>query len=251
MKWLFAILVALNIVVFGSMVAGKLVHINATPATTPASTSADTENTAPTPSISVGAASSAATSSSTRTEPTTTTDKRPEEPKNKTDAAAPAPVTTAAPAANCSATAVLPEDDYHRIKGLLERWPHAATRFVEKNNGPARSSTTRYMVTIGNDYNADTRSRLQSQGFNYALIQGKVSLGVFNHKKDADSLVARAKINGFGDAQTESLGGNSDNSASLSVAKMRVVFSQVDDQAAKDINAVIQRYGRLQRSSCR
>lgn len=40
---------------------------------------------------------------------------------------------------NCSAKVSMPEDDYHRIKGLLRRFPHAATRQVvqgsEEENG--------------------------------------------------------------------------------------------------------------------
>lgn len=258
MKWLFAILVALNIVVFGSMVAGKLVHLNAAPASNPDSVETNANvgtSSSPMPSISIGAASNSTGNTGPRlsSAPAAPKEKTPAPAKPQADDATPA-APAAAPAANCSATAVLPEDDYHRIKGLLEHWPHTVTRFIERNTALAKSGgQTRYMVTISNDFNADTRSRLQSQGFDYALIQGKVSLGVFNRKSDASALVARAKISGYNDVQVESLGGNSssDNPSSLSVAKMRVVFSQVDAQAAKDITAVIQRYGKLQRSACR
>ena len=150
---------------------------------------------------------------------------------------------------------MLPEDDYHRIKGLLSRWPHAASRFVEQgSSAPAKatSSRVRYMVSI--DGGADMRARLKEQGFDTAISNGRLSLGVFNRRNDAEALLARAKINGFSQAEITQLGGSSATeapTAALSVAKMRITFIQVDDQAAQDINQIIQRYGRLQRGSCK
>ena len=54
MKWLFAILVALNIIVFGSMIAGKLVHSNSGAPAAASAASPETEAVAPaSPDISV------------------------------------------------------------------------------------------------------------------------------------------------------------------------------------------------------
>ena len=267
MKWLFAILVALNIIVFGNVVASKLMrppHATAqveAPATalTPTPAASVTEPVVtinpPEPASAVAPPPETKTRAELRAEAAA---------KARAEAAAKAraetqtqttPSSPAAPAINCSATAVLPEDDYHRIKGLLSRWPHAASRFVEQGGStPAKatSSRVRYMVAI--DGGADMRARLKEQGFDTAISNGRLSLGVFNRRNDAEALLARAKINGFSQAEITQLGGSSATeapTAALSVAKMRITFIQVDDQAAQDINQIIQRYGRLQRGSCK
>ena len=267
MKWLFAILVALNIIVFGNVVASKLMrppHATAqveAPATalTPTPAASVTEPVVtinpPEPASAVAPPPETKTRAELRAEAAA---------KARAEAAAKAraetqtqttPSSPAAPAINCSATAVLPEDDYHRIKGLLSRWPHAASRFVEQGGStPAKatSSRVRYMVAI--DGGADMRARLKEQGFDTAISNGRLSLGVFNRRNDAEALLARAKINGFSQAEITQLGGTTATeapAAALSVAKMRITFIQVDDQAAQDINQVIQRYGRLQRSACK
>jgi hypothetical protein len=267
MKWLFAILVALNIIVFGNVVASKLMrppHATAqveAPATalTPTPAASVTEPVVtinpPEPASAVAPPPETKTRAELRAEAAA---------KARAEAAAKAraetqtqttPSSPAAPAINCSATAVLPEDDYHRIKGLLSRWPHAASRFVEQGGStPAKatSSRVRYMVAI--DGGADMRARLKEQGFDTAISNGRLSLGVFNRRNDAEALLARAKINGFSQAEITQLGGTTATeapAAALSVAKMRITFIQVDDQAAQDINQIIQRYGRLQRGSCK
>ena len=267
MKWLFAILVALNIIVFGNVVASKLMrppHATAqveAPATalTPTPAASVTEPVVtinpPEPASAVAPPPETKTRAELRAEAAA---------KARAEAAAKAraetqtqttPSSPAAPAINCSATAVLPEDDYHRIKGLLSRWPHAASRFVEQgSSAPAKatSSRVRYMVSI--DGGADMRARLKEQGFDTAISNGRLSLGVFNRRNDAEALLARAKINGFSQAEITQLGGTTATeapAAALSVAKMRITFIQVDDQAAQDINQIIQRYGRLQRGSCK
>ena len=267
MKWLFAILVALNMIVFGNVVASKLMrapHATAqveAPATalTPTPAASVTEPVVtinpPEPASAVAPPPETKTRAELRAEAAA---------KARAEAAAKAraetqtqttPSSPAAPAINCSATAVLPEDDYHRIKGLLSRWPHAASRFVEQGGStPAKatSSRVRYMVAI--DGGADMRARLKEQGFDTAISNGRLSLGVFNRRNDAEALLARAKINGFSQAEITQLGGTTATeapAAALSVAKMRITFIQVDDQAAQDINQIIQRYGRLQRGSCK
>ena len=267
MKWLFAILVALNIIVFGNVVASKLMrppHATAqveAPATalTPTPAASVTEPVVtinpPEPASAVAPPPETKTRAELRAEAAA---------KARAEAAAKAraetqtqttPSSPAAPAINCSATAVLPEDDYHRIKGLLSRWPHAASRFVEQGGStPAKatSSRVRYMVAI--DGGADMRARLKEQGFDTAISNGRLSLGVFNRRNDAEALLARAKINGFSQAEITQLGSTTATeapAAALSVAKMRITFIQVDDQAAQDINQIIQRYGRLQRGSCK
>lgn len=257
MKWLFAILVALNIIVFGSMVAGKLIKLPTPVAATPAP-APTVANPPPTPVITVSETTNPAsvplptpidgkTRTSNKTESKAKTENKGTD-KNTADKSSP---TDSRPAANCSANAVLPEDDYHRIKGLLSRWPHAASRFVEQNHAPAKTTNSkiRYMVAI--DGGAEMRERLKEQGFSNTVHNGQLSLGIFNRRSDAEALLARAKINGFSQAQITQLGGRDGDNNTLSVAKMRVTFIQVDDQAAADIGRVIQPYARLQRGSCK
>lgn len=251
MKWLFSILVALNIIVFGSMVAGKLIRLPqpaATAASQPTPTPVAASATEPVITVTPVNDHRPATAPLPRThnappgaKPTAT------RADNKTEA-------PAAPAANCSASAVLPEDDYHRIKGLLSRWPHAASRFVEQNQAAAKPAPVRVRYMVSVDGGADVRERLKEQGFDSAINNGLISLGVFNRKSDAETLLARAKISGISQAQITQLGGGSEDGTAgrqMSVAKMRVTFIQVDDQAAHEITQLIQRYGRLQRGACK
>ena len=59
-----------------------------------------------------------------------------------------------------SATVVMDEDDYHRIKGLLGKWPHAASRSIEKRNGASggEASSKTFRVVLPAD--GDTSARL-------------------------------------------------------------------------------------------
>lgn len=263
MKWLFAILVALNIVVFGCMVAGKLVGgFSAKPAT---KASSEVEIAAPaTPSISVRNADVANTDSNhaennaNPPKPVIKTEAAPNIPaktesKKDTDLVPNSPVT-----AKCSATVTLPENDFHRIKGLLRQWPYSTSRFVEQVGTTVKPNpmpkSTRYMVTL-NSIDDDTRQRLQEQGFDHGSVQGKVSLGIFNLREDAEALMARAKAKGFNGAFISTLENSHNNNgtnASTSIAKMRVVFTGVDNSAIQDINKITGRYGQIQRSAaCR
>ena len=268
MKWLFAILVALNIIVFGSMMAGKMIRQNQAailgeapqqamvapppviPSTPVVSVASDpTANTAPAPAMTQPAPKS-------RTEQNAEARARAQAEtrarKEEQNISGQSNTTTDKPQANCTATAVLPEDDYHRIKGLL-RWPHNANRFVEQNQRKpsANASRTRYMVVVGGGH--DAREQLKEKGFETSVSNGQVSLGVFNRRSDAESLQARAQGSGFS-ASIVQLGGGegseSENQA-LSVAKMRVTFSNVDDQSAAEISKIIGRYGSLQRAKCK
>lgn len=49
---------------------------------------------------------------------------------------------------NCSARVSMPEDDYHRIKGLLGKYPHAASRQVVENTGDEGGQSTSRMNVL-------------------------------------------------------------------------------------------------------
>ncbi|MCO6506031.1 MAG: hypothetical protein J6570_02835 [Snodgrassella sp.] len=272
MKWLFAILVALNIIVFGSMIAGKLVHgISASPAVASVASapSPAVETVAPAnPDISVRhdieatASSMPVARTASKIDTVAANKPKTDNPTNvdKSDKSDKSEKPTTPTTNTCTATVTLPEDDFHRIKGLLNHWPFTTSRFIEQVSNttkPHRAPTpTRYMVALSSSSDSNTRARLQEQGFDYGINQGKVSLGVFNRREDAESLMARAKMQGFSDAFVTTLGGSSSDSDSdsqsahsaISIAKMRVVFSSVDNSAIHDINAITGRYGRIQRS---
>ena len=163
MKWLFATLVALNLIVFAGMIASKTLKqhmpVAATQPTQPTiiingndlvtkKSSASEPTTPP-----VAAASTATTNTTTtgnnkhdsRNNNNARDDKR---TRNETrnndnrrtvvtnaDIAKNTGGTSQAKYRECSARVSMPEDDYHRIKGLLGRYPHAASRQVVDNGG--------------------------------------------------------------------------------------------------------------------
>ncbi|MDF7675150.1 hypothetical protein PT286_00110 [Neisseriaceae bacterium ESL0693] len=265
MKWLFAILVVLNIVVFGSMVASKLVRDNAraTPTeasmpmtapmvtTPPASPNISIQSdTAITPAENDKPATDSKHTKPTKTEQSSQPAENDKEKNNRKDNNRQA----AGAGDTCTATVSLPEDDFHRIKGLFSQWPFTTSRFVEKLDKPkprpARQTPTRYAVTLPASNDNDLRTHLQSQGFDYGIVQGQISLGVFNRRNDAESLLARAKMHGFSEASVMVMNNERDqpDDGVTSVAKIRVVFSGVNKAAIQDINNVVSHYGQLQHS---
>lgn len=48
----------------------------------------------------------------------------------------------------CSARVSIPEDDYHRIKGLLRKYPHAASRQVVQGGGEGNSQSSSRMNVL-------------------------------------------------------------------------------------------------------
>lgn len=48
----------------------------------------------------------------------------------------------------CSARVSIPEDDYHRIKGLLRKYPHAASRQVVQGGGEGDSQSSARMNVL-------------------------------------------------------------------------------------------------------
>lgn len=179
MKHLFWILVFLNLLVFGGMIASKMLkqHMPAearvqqvTPPPTIIIQSSDLVK-AVTKSASEAAAASAASGAvapavaATGNKATAAQPKREENKNNnknnnndkqaRREEPRRAPVVasgdqnTGTPRAKykeCSARVSMPEDDFHRIKGLLGRYPHAASRqVVDNGNG---DSTARMNVVF-------------------------------------------------------------------------------------------------------
>ena len=160
------------------------------------------------------------------------------------------PVMTEAGQGNrCVTTAnvSLPEDDYHRIKGLLNRWPHAASRTVERKEA-ARSKTS-YAVWTPIQIDAGSQMQaLQSKGFNTVLMEGGISIGIRSDKAQAQALLNRLQGAGF-TGQLRVV--NSGSSGGQRVAKMQITFMTVNDADIKAIQNIVGSYGRLSRNKCR
>ncbi|MDO5070759.1 hypothetical protein [Neisseria zoodegmatis] len=156
-----------------------------------------------------------------------------------------------------TASITLDEDAYHRIKGLLQQWPHAASRTVEKRSNSKKStgpSEKTYRVLVSADGDAiEQLDRLAAKGFSGSLHEGDISVGVVSSRSAAQVLISRLATAGFGGTRIQEQGGrdNGINDRSLSVAKMHVTFFGVDDKTAQAIQNVVDRYGRLNRRSCR
>ena len=158
-------------------------------------------------------------------------------------------ITEAGQGNRCVTTAnvSLPEDDYHRIKGLLNRWPHAASRTVERKEA-ARSKTS-YAVWTPIQIDAGSQMQaLQSKGFNTVLMEGGISIGIRSDKAQAQALLNRLQGAGFTGQLREV---NSGSSGGQSVAKMQITFMTVNDADVKAIQNIVGSYGRLSRNKCR
>ena len=158
-------------------------------------------------------------------------------------------VTEAGQGNRCVTTAnvSLPEDDYHRIKGLLNRWPHAASRTVERKE-VVRSKTS-YAVWTPIQIDAGSQMQaLQSKGFNTVLMEGGISIGIRPDKAQAQALLNRLQGAGFTGQLREV---NSGSSGGQSVAKMQITFMTVNDADVKAIQNIVGSYGRLSRNKCR
>ena len=285
MKWLFGVLVALNIIVFAGMVAGRVAERQKealAPAVPMASGTQELGLPASVqrPSVAAGAASApgwvhgaddvpasavlAADEAAERAREQENKEKerKAREEKARREQLAQEKAQQDAPSqpAQCRPTAsiTLDEDDYHRIKGLLAQWPHAATRTVEqRRSAPAKpaaaSKSYRVLLPSGGDAMAQL-GELSDKGFGGTLHQGEISVGVVGSKSAAQVLVSRLATAGFSGAyvaeqQESAKAAPADNS--LGVSRMQVLFMSVDDKAAKGIQAVVGGYGKLNRTECK
>ena len=285
MKWLFAVLVALNIIVFGGMVAGRVAEKQKTVITPTVPMVSGTQelnvpaavlhDEAETPQETlpewVGGIAADATASAVavddaaererkaREEKLAREKKAREERAKQAQAQSEEGAGITRQAGQCQATAsiTMNEDDYHRIKGLLNKWPHAATRTVEKRQalaGKAAESHKSYRVLLPSGGDAIAQmDNLAAKGFTGSLYNGEISVGVVRSKSAAQVLMSRLAGAGFGGARVSeqeersAAGGDS----SLSIARMQVLFMSVDDKDAQAIQAVAGKYGKLSRRSCR
>lgn len=257
MKWLFAVLVALNIIVFGGMVFSHMMTPPQTPAQATAPVSGSPQptvvqihtNTAPASNNNSNSATTPAVAAPRNTTPAAPAPRRPAETARSDTAASPANGIQS-PNTACTASAVMPEDDYHRIKGLLSRWPHSAARVTERRNDNANTNARyRLSVTVDGD---NAQERLKNAGFNgIAISGGQAQLGTFNSEQQAEHAATRARQAGFVPHIARISQSGSEQSAALGESKMQLTFINVNNEAAAGISSVIGRYASLRRAPCR
>lgn len=151
MKWLFATLVALNLIVFAGMIAVKMLDKHL-PVGQNTQSAAQTQQPPAQVIINTGNGTAAVAQSPTANNAPAAA-KRPAAPtptaKPQTANNRPADDSGTARAQYkaCSARVNMPEDDYHRIKGLLSAYPHAATRqVVENSDGEGGQTSSRMNI---------------------------------------------------------------------------------------------------------
>ena len=288
MKWLFAALVALNIIVFGGMITHRLnnakspnaapveggVHELAQPeslrpqqAPAPADNAQpdwlqtdETQADLPEPESEEAIAERKKKEEEERArrekEKKEREEKAAAENTNPNAAANENPAAKNASAARqctSNASVTLDEDDYHRIKGLLTRWPHAASRTVEKRGVSKDHAAKTFRVVLPADSEAMNRlEALGNKGFNGTLHNGEISLGVMKSRSSAQVLISRLSAAGFGGARIveQDDKGNAADST-LSVSRMTVIFMSVDEKDAQEIRNIVGRYGSLNMKTCK
>lgn len=155
----------------------------------------------------------------------------------------------------CAAQASLTmdEDDYHRIKGLLGKWLHVASRSVEKRTAQAKPADKTYRVVLPVSADAENQAaELSAKGFNPIPFDGALSLGVGNSRENAQALQNRLAGAGFGGAHIVEHFAEADRQDdSLSVSRMTVLFTGVNAADADEIRKITSLYGKLNLKSCK
>lgn len=263
MKWVFAILVALNLIVFSGMVAVKVTGKNAQSRESAAQVSEsaadrsvagmfqmqdgynnqNSEDLAWVQENQVNMPQNTTVVAPPAEKKNKTVETKPAEKDNKTSAAVandPQPQRTCT---TTTASVTMPEDDYHRLKGMLNRWPHAASRTVGKRSNV--DAVYSVWMPIAADASAQMQA-LAAKGFNPVLSDGGISVGTSKNPMSAQNLLNRLRNAGFSGRIRESGG-----SGSLAEAKMQVVFMTVNEQDARAIQDIVGRYGTLRLNKCR
>lgn len=231
LKWLFAILVILNIAVFANVVTQKMNGNRPTQSPAVVAVPIGTGIAAETAANTTGAAPAAhmaqAPSQNVRRE------------------AAPVAVSKTAP--NCSAQITLPEDAYHRLKNFIGGYRHAVARNVVENKQATKKPKLQYQVLAAGS-SEETMAALNKAGINATAQGASLSLGVFSSADKAQAVRQRAIAAGVAGVVINERG--NEEAAALTSANYTVTFSDVSGQDVSRIQEVLGRYGRLQRSAC-
>ena len=168
MKWLFFTLVTLNLIVFTAFLARKIYKPEVQPAPVvqqpvpqqaPPQVIINTGSVAsPMPNTPSGAGTGILANSAPRPQAAVpAAPRQPAAPKQQAATMDERPQPRA-----CSARVSIPEDDYHRIKGLLNRFPHAATRQVVEGGGAEGEQSSARMNVLFMNVNDQEAAAIQS-----------------------------------------------------------------------------------------
>ncbi len=252
MKWLFAILVALNIIIFANVITQKMQQPKEVKAieevvVAPVAKQEEVIWDDAASQTEINASQEAAEQEHKAVKEGKKADKKTETAKRKEESINDIPLTRKA--ANCSAKVTLPEDAYHRLKGMLNRWPNAANRIVVKNDNTDEVGRQYHVLFPVNGDATEVAIEAISKGFKAKAEGNVVTLGIFKNQNHAEQLKDKARNAGY--AQTNVIEKRLTGAQNLTTAKYQVLFLQVDNQAAKDIGDIVQPYSRLERSDCK
>ncbi|MDO5687145.1 MAG: hypothetical protein Q4G42_07170 [Neisseria sp.] len=241
MKWIFTILVVLNLIVFGSMMVQKMLlkHL-----------SADNE---PTRTIVIQTPPAPPPAAPPAVEKKTEKPKTAAKPKAQAQRNTPTAALPPAEPRRCGgATVTLKENDYHRIKGLLAQWPNAASRDVARNTkaGNTVNMISDYWVIVPTQNNSNEQiAALAAKGFSATQESGMTVLGKFPARTAADALRQKAQNAGLNANVMEKM--REGAAQPLSVVTYNVAFLKIDDNDAARLNDILKPYAPLRRNPCK
>lgn len=252
MKWVFAILVALNLIVFTTTIIRQMV---VAPVQAQLQQNQQQQAQAPqdrtiviqTPPPQLTMPNQPAVANNNA--PKNRGDNTPKPSNNKkADLIVDKPVEKPAAPKNCGgATVTLKEDDYHRIKGLLSKWPNAASQSVApKANTNERKGS--FWVALAKTPTEDEKISLMAKSYRPVSEGGYTVVGKFTTRLAAEGFRLKLDADGFPTQVVEQLSGNSE---ATSVAMVTVAFLKVDDNDAAQITEIIKPYAKLKRNSCK
>lgn len=250
MKWVFAILVALNLVVFTTTMIKQLVvapvQAQLQQNQQQPQTQQDRTIVIQTPPPQMTMASQNAGSGVVQ-QPKAKAPKA-DNANKKGDLIVDKPVEKPAAPRNCGgATVTLKEDDYHRIKGLLSKWPNAASQSVApKANTNERKGT--FWVALAKTPTEDEKISLMAKSYRPVSEGGYTVVGKFPTRLAAEGFRLKLDADGFPTQVVEQF---SDDGAAVSTAMVTVAFLKVDDNDAAQITEIVKPYAKLKRNSCK
>lgn len=248
MKWVFAILVALNLVVFTTTIIRQMVvapvqnqlQQQQQPTQAPQDRTIVIQTpppqlTMPNQPVAIG-------------NPAPAKPKAPKADSKKADLIVDKPVEKPAAPKNCGgATVTLKEDDYHRIKGLLSKWPNAASQSVApKADTNERKGT--FWVALAKTPTEDEKISLMAKSYRPVSEGGYTVVGKFPTRLAAEGFRLKLDADGFPTQVVEQFSGDS---GAVSTAMVTVAFLKVDDNDAAQITEIVKPYAKLKRNVCK
>lgn len=152
----------------------------------------------------------------------------------------------------CAAASVeLPEEVYHRIKGLLNQFPNAATRKVVPNENAGQSvpaPSSYWVIANGSARDGAFVAALRARGLNPQLVNGSIVLGRFNNSAAAEHIRSNLAATGLSTRVEERA---SAQRAPLSAVRYRVAFQKLNEDQSEQVRSIVSPYATLRVNKCR